>query len=81
VIRYCGQQILRKVTGNSPLLNDLENFKKELKENYGDPEVEAIVADGKLDNIKQRKYDHVFEYINQFKNINQNFHVFKRTPL
>ena len=57
---------------NSPLLEDLAEFKKELRANYGDPEVEAIVADGKLDNIRQKKYGHVFEYINEFKNVSQN---------
>jgi len=55
-----------------PLIDNLNNFKRELKINYGDPEVETIVANGKLDTIRQKKYGQVLEYINQFKTTCQN---------
>eukprot|EP00833_Pecoramyces_ruminatium_P014089 jgi/Orpsp1_1/1188121/evm.model.d7180000062592.1 len=57
---------------NDPILNSLEDFLRELRRNFGDPELEAVVANGKLDTIRQRKYGHVFEYINEFKRISQN---------
>ncbi|MBE6133033.1 MAG: hypothetical protein E7180_06615 [Erysipelotrichaceae bacterium] len=57
---------------NDPLIEDVEEFKKELTNNYGDPEVDEIVANGKLDNIRQKKYGHAFEYINEFKAISKN---------
>jgi len=55
-----------------PLIDNLDNFKRELKINYGNPEVETIVANGKLDTIRQKKYGQVLEYINQFKTTCQN---------
>jgi len=57
---------------NDPLIEDVEDFKKELTSNYGDPEVDEIVANGKLDYIRQKKYGHAFEYINEFKTISKN---------
>lgn len=58
---------------NDPILNTLEDFLRKLRRNFGDPELEAFIANRKLDNIRQSKYDHVFEYINEFKRIAQNF--------
>jgi len=37
------------------LIDNLVNFKRELKVNYGDPEEETIVVNGKLDTISLEK--------------------------
>eukprot|EP00833_Pecoramyces_ruminatium_P006283 jgi/Orpsp1_1/1180315/evm.model.c7180000072896.1 len=52
---------LRK--NNDPILNSLEDFLRKLRRNFGDPELEAFVANGKFDNILQRKYGRIFELI------------------
>ena len=60
---------LRK--NNSPVLNNYEEFIKELKTNFGDYTSEAVVANSKLCNIRQKKMGHVFEYISEFQRIAQ----------
>jgi len=48
---------------NNPVLGNYGNFIAELRRNFGDPDVEAVIASGKLCNIRQFKYGHVVEYI------------------
>lgn len=50
----------------------MKNFLRDIRTNFGDPDYEALVANGKLDNIRQRKIGYLFEYINEFKRVNQN---------
>ena len=56
---------------NSPLLNNYVGFIRELKTNFGDYTTEAIVANSKLCNLRQRKLGHAFEYISEFQRIAQ----------
>jgi len=56
---------------NNPVLGNYGNFIAELRRNFGDPDVEAVVANGKLCNIRQFKYGHVVEYISEFQKISQ----------
>ena len=56
---------------NNPVLWIYVNFIAELRRNFGDPDVEAVVANGKLCNIRQLKYGHVVEYIAEFQKICQ----------
>jgi len=61
--------ILRR--NQSPLLSDYEGFVKELKANFGDYTTEAIIANEKLCNLRQKRLGHVFEYISEFQRISQ----------
>jgi len=56
---------------NNAILNNLEQFLAELRRNFGDPDVEAVVANGRLCNIQQFKYGRVVEYITEFQKISQ----------
>jgi len=56
---------------NNEVLRNYENFINELRRNFGDPDVDAAVANGKLNNICQFKYGHVMEYITAFQKISQ----------
>ena len=56
---------------NNPVLNNYAGFIAELRRNFGDPDVETVVANGKLCNIRQFKYGHVMEYISEFQKISQ----------
>ena len=56
---------------NNPVLGNYGNFIAELRRNFGDPDVEAVIANGKLCNIRQFKYGHVVEYISEFQKISQ----------
>ncbi len=56
---------------NNPVLENYNDFIVELRSNFGDPDVEAVVANGKLCNIRQIKYGHVVEYITEFQKIAQ----------
>jgi len=56
---------------NNAILNNLEQFLAELRRNFGDPDVEAVVANGRLCNIQQFKYGCVVEYITKFQKISQ----------
>ena len=56
---------------NNPVLDNYDNFIRELRRNFGDPDVEAVIANGKLCNIRQYKYGHVVEYISEFQKISQ----------
>ena len=56
---------------NNEVLRNYENFINELRRNFGDPDVDAAVANGKLNNIRQFKYGHVMEYITAFQKISQ----------
>ena len=57
---------------NNEVIHNYNNFVQELRNNYGDPNLESIVAKGKLCNIKQRSYGRVLEYITEFQRISQN---------
>ena len=57
---------------NNKVIHNYNNFVQELGNNYGDPNLESIVANGKLCNIKQRSYGRVLEYITEFQRISQN---------
>jgi len=48
---------------NNPVLGNYGNFIAELCRNFRDPDVKAVVANGKLCNIRQFKYGHEVEYI------------------
>ena len=61
--------LLRK--NNSPLLNNYDDFVKELKSNFGDYTTQAVVANSKLCSLRQRKSGFVFEYIAEFQRIAQ----------
>jgi len=61
--------LLRK--NNSPLLNDYEEFVRELKSNFGDYTSQVVVANSKLCSLRQRKIGYVFEYIAEFQRISQ----------
>jgi len=56
---------------NNAVLNNLRQFLTELRRNFGDPDVEAVVANGRLCNIKQFKYGRVVEYITEFQKVSQ----------
>ena len=56
---------------NNAVLNNLGQFVTELRRNFGDPDVEAVVANGRLCNIQQFKYGKVVEYITEFQKISQ----------
>ena len=56
---------------NSPLLNDYDEFVRELKSNFGDYTSQALVANSKLCSLRQRKLGYVFEYIAEFQRIAQ----------
>jgi len=51
---------------NSPLLRNYQDFINELKRNFGDYTTQAVVANSKLCNLRQRKLGRVFEYISEF---------------
>jgi len=52
-------------------LGNYGNLIAKLRRNFGDPDVESVVANGKLCNIRQFKYGHVVEYISEFQKISQ----------
>ena len=56
---------------NNSVLNNYAGFIAELRRNFGDTDVETVVANGKLCNIRQFKYGHVMEYISEFQKISQ----------
>ena len=56
---------------NNPVLGNYGNFITKLRRNFGDPDGETVVANGKLCNIRQIKYGHVVEYISEFQKISQ----------
>jgi len=56
---------------NSPLLHNYANFVQELKSNFGDYTTQAVVANSKLCNLRQKKSGFVFEYITEFQRIAQ----------
>ena len=56
---------------NNPILQNLEQFVAELRRNFGDPDVEAVVANAKLCNIHQFKYGQVVNYITAFQKVSQ----------
>ncbi len=61
--------VLRR--NNSPLLNDYDGFVRELRSNFGDYTTEAVVANERLCNLRQKRFGHVFEYITEFQRIGQ----------
>jgi len=56
---------------NNAVLNNLELFLTEVRKNFGDPDVEAVVANGHSCNIQQFKYGKFVEYIMEFHEISQ----------
>ena len=56
---------------NSLLLGNYQDFINELKRNFGDYTTQAVVANSKLCNLRQRKLGRVFEYISEFQRIAQ----------
>ncbi len=56
---------------NDELLRNYQGFIEELRRNYGEQALSAAVANGKLCNIKQYKFGHVVEYINEFNKVSR----------
>ena len=56
---------------NNPILHNVQQFVTELRRNFGDPDVEAVVANAKLCNIRQFKYGQVVSYISEFRKVSQ----------
>ena len=75
VILYCTGRALNWASclrrNNNEVLINYENFINELRVNFGDPDIDAAVTNGKLDNIRQFKYGHVIEYITAFQKLSQ----------
>jgi len=57
---------------NSNVLNDYREFIERLKANFGSYRYDTVVANGKLDNIRQKRLGQVLEYITEFQRISQN---------
>ena len=56
---------------NDPILDSYEGFVDALKNTFGEYCYESIVANGKLDTLKQRRLGDVTSYINEFQRISQ----------
>ena len=61
VISYLNEKALNWAScprrNNNPVLGNYGNFIVELRRNFGDPDVEAVVANGKLCNIRSLNMD------------------------
>ena len=57
---------------HDPILNSYDDFIRELRNQFGEQDMSTIVANGKLCSIRQHKFGHVSEYINEFNRISRN---------
>ncbi len=55
---------------NSDILNHYDEFVDRLRANFGSYRYDTVVANGKLDNLRQKKLGQVLDYITEFQRIN-----------
>jgi len=57
---------------NSDILNHYDEFVDRLRANFGSYRYDTVVANGKLDNLRQKKLGQVLDYITEFQRVSQN---------